>query len=269
MVMRKNVHLGSILLIFALIVVTFFWIKHVRTQKHDLPSILKSGRLSVLTDSSRLGFVSRGDSVYGFQYELVKAFADTLGVELVVTVENDMNECIEDLKSGDYDIIANLVPVTTQWKNDVLFTDPLFTSRQVLVQRIPADTTKHLISLPNQLRNDTINILYHSPFKMRLEHLSDEIAASIHIVEQRDVSQEDLVKLVASGKIKYTICDEMLAKRLKIDYPDIDISVPVGFQQQLAWAVHIHSPLLLKRLNDFLDDFIGSEAYWKIYRKYF
>jgi len=56
---------------------------------------------------------------------------------------------------------------------------------------------------------------------------------------------------------------------LKVKFPNIDVSLPIGFAQQQAWVVHPNSPLLLEKLNEFLDDFIGSSAYWNIYRKYF
>jgi membrane-bound lytic murein transglycosylase F len=253
--MRKNllirIILGGLILIFA-IVVTFH---HRRNRLHDLPGIIENGRITVLTDSSRLGFSVKRDSVFGFQYEIVKAFADSMGLELVITKENDLEACMNSLKSGDYDIIANLIPVT---------------SRPILVQRMPEDTTRSkLITNHYQLLNDTVYLPYHSPYKMRLEHLSDEIAGTIHIIEMKNISTEQMVRLVSEGKIKYTICDELFAKKLKLQYPNIDISLPIGFEQQLAWAVHLKSPQLLAKLNDFLTDFMGSEGYWDIYRKYF
>ena len=257
---------GAILLIFTL----FLLVRHLKSHVHDLPSILETGRLSVLTDSSRMGFSIKGDSVYGFQYEIIKAFADTLGLELVITEESDLKTSIDEIKNGDYDVIANFIPITTEWQHEVLFTNPLFMSRQILVQRIPSDSgKKQLITEHNQLANDTIYVPVHSPYIMRLKHLSDEIASPIIVLEMNNVSSEQMVRLVAHGKIKYTICDEKFAELLKIQYPNIDISVPIGFDQQLAWIVHKKSPLLLKELNSFLDDFIGSEAYWKIYRKYY
>ncbi len=268
--MRKRFQIGTIISVLVIFFGIIVWYHHVRSQIHDLPSIMKSGRLSVLTDSSRLGFATNGDSVYGFQYEIVKAFADTLGLELVMTKQSDLKACMEDLKSGDYDIIASFIPITSEWKKEALFTMPLFTSRQVLVQRLNPDTIKtKFITKHFQLLNDTICIPYNSPYKMRLNHLSDELAGPIHILEIKDLSSEQIVKLVSDGKIKYTICDEQFAKRLKIQYPNIDISLPIGFEQQQAWVVHIKSPLLLAKLNEFLEDFIGSEAYWDIYRKYF
>ena len=268
--MRKRIQIGMILAGLIILFSIVIWVRHNRNQIHDLPSIMESGRLSVLTDSSRMGFSTKGDSVYGFQYEIVKAFADSLGLELVVTEKNDLNECVEDLKSGDYDIIANYIPITTEWKKEVLYTVPLFTSRQVLVQKSPKDSAKSkLISNHFQLANDTIYIPYHSPYKMRLHHLSDEIASPIYIVEVKDLSSEQMVRLVSQGKIKYTICSEQMALKLKLQFPTIDISFPIGFDQQQAWVVHRKSPLLLAKLNEFLQDFIGSSEYWNIYRKYY
>ena len=104
---------------------------------------------------------------------------------------------------------------------------------------------------------------------MRLNHLSNEIAEPIHIIEIKNKSSEQMVRLVANGKIKLTICDEQFAKKLKLKYPNIDVSLPISFAQEKAWAVHPDSPELLESLNEFLEDFIGSSAYWNIYRKYY
>lgn len=265
----KVLIISGLALLFLLITISVV-VSNIRNRIHDLPTILDSGRLAVLTDSSRMGFSTKGDSVFGFQYEIVKAFADTLGLELVITEESDLKSCMENLKGGDYDIIANFVPVTNEWKNEALFAKPLFTSHQVLVQRLGNDSL-NIKQLKKQLElaNDTVYIPLNSPYKMRLENLSNEIAAPIHIVEIKNKSAEQLVHMVSSGEIKYTICDEQFAKQLKLQYPTIDVSLPISFEQKLAWVVHKDSPQLLQELNDFLEDFIGSEAYWKIYRKYY
>ncbi len=268
--MRKKIQIGFIIGTVVLLLVMVLWIRDVRSRVHDLPSIMKSGRLSVLLDSSETGFSVKGDSVFGFQYEIVKAFADSLGLELVITEQSDLKSCMEDIESGDYDIIASFVPVTTEWKNKVLFTIPFFNSRQVLVQRLSPDSLhKPLIKSHVDLANDTIYLPSHSPYRMRIRHLSDEIAEPIHVVEVKNVTAEQLVRFVARGKMKYTICDEQLAKKLQTIYPDIDISLQIGFEQQQAWVVHSKSPLLLERLNSFLSDYVGSTAYWELYQKYY
>lgn len=267
---KRKTQAGIALGVILLLVGCFFLIYHSRNTIHDMPDIMKSGRLTVLTDSGSTGFKVKNDRVSGFQYELVKAFADSLGLELVISERNDLKNGMDGLKSGDYNIIASLIPITTELKKDASFTIPLFTSRQVLVQRIQSDSTKlKQISKHLQLANDTIYISENSPYKMRLLHLSNEIANPIHIIEMKNENSEQMVHLVALGKIKFTICDEQLAQKLKKIYPNIDISLPVGFVQQQAWAVHPKAYRLLRELNDFLEDFIGSSAYWNIYRKYY
>jgi len=254
-----------------LVILTTFLLIHSRKAKiHDLPTILDTGRLTVLTDSSSTGFSVNGGVVSGFQYEIIKAFADTLGVELVISEQNDFKNGIDGLKSGDYDVIASFTPITTEWKSDVLYTNPIFNSREVLVQRVKADSLKSkVIALHLQLANDTIYIPRNSPFKKRLQSLSNEIASPIEIIEMSNMSSEQMVHLVAVGKIKSTICDEQFAQKLKQKYPNIDISLPIGFTQQQAWVVHPKSTKLLEKLNEFLDDFVGSSDYWRIYRKYY
>ena len=106
--------LGVLAFLFAVITLIYALNKKV----HDLPYILKSGRITVLTDGSSIGFSEKNGNVTGFQYELVKVFADSLGVELVITEENDLKSGIDQLKTGDYDLIATMIPVTTEWKKE-------------------------------------------------------------------------------------------------------------------------------------------------------
>jgi membrane-bound lytic murein transglycosylase F len=268
--MMKKIQIGIGLAMLVILFGVIVFVHQGKTKARDLPKILESGRLTVVTDSSSIGFSIKGDSVFGLQYEIVKAFADTMGLELVITEKHDTKACMDGLINGDYDIVASFIPVTTEWKSDALFTKPFFTSRQVLVQQINVDSTHQLkIKKLSDLANETIYIPENSPFGMRIKHLSDEIATPINILEMKDVSPERMVHLVALGKIKYTICDEQFAQKLKMRYPNLDMLIPIGFEQHQAWAVPVKSVKLLNELNDFLTDFVGSAAYWKIYRKYF
>ena len=271
--MNKRKQIGLVFTALLLFCGIFLFVHNKKKQVHDLPSILNSNRLSVLIDSSCVGFSKNGDKVVGFQYEIVKAFADTLGLELVVSQQNDFRNCITGIKKGDYDIVASFIPNTTEIQKELLLTHPFFISKQVLVQRLIKDKdqmpaiapiNKHLL-----LAKDTIFIPSHSPFKSRLEHLSNEIADTIFLIELKNKSQEQMVQMVANGALKYTICDEKLARILCLKYPNIDISLPIGFSHTLCWGVSLQSVQLLEELNAFLKGFIGSSDYWEIYRKYY
>lgn len=261
------------LVITAILVITVVFgviVKNTNTNIHDLPQLIESGRLTVVTDSSSNGFALQKDSVFGFQYEIVKAFADSLGLELRISKQNDSQKAIDELLNGEFDIIANTMPVTTDYPKGIVFSKPLMTSKLILVQKLSDDSLAETpIKRQFELGNDTIYLSRNSVFKARIINLSNEIAEDIHIEEMNNASVETLVKLVASGKIKNTACTEEQAQRLKKQYSNIDISLPLGFSQQYGWVVNSKSPLLLEKLNTFLSDFIGSEAYWKLHRKYF
>lgn len=253
-----------------LLLVIFLSVRSCSHRTLDLEGITKSGRLRVFTDSSSLGFVVRGDSVYGFQYEIIKHFTDSLGVELQITQKNNIGEGINGLLNGEYDVVANFLPNTSELNKQILLTNPLFSSRLMLVQKNSADSTKTKSTLSQlELANDTIYTTYKSKDILRIKNLSGEIADSIYIIEMKNASMEQMVRYVSEGKIKNTICPEQFSQKYLKKYPNINISVPLGFTQQYSWAIHPHSTKLLEKMNDFLSDFIGSEKYWELYRKYY
>lgn len=258
---------AAILLILVVLVIALLNVKH---GSRDLPQIMENGRLYVLADSSSIGFSKHKGTVSGFQYEIIKAFADTLGLELVISEQNNYHESVDALLKGDFDLIANLSPTTTEYAEKVLYSKPFYSAKLVLVQLTPTDSAQlyWFNKKTIDLANDTICIPKGSPHKLRLLNLSDEIAHTINITELKEKSTEQLVQLVATGKIKQTICDERYALKLKQKYPNIDITVAVGFDQPLAWAVNVKSPLLHEKLNQFLNDFVSTPTYWRIYTNY-
>lgn len=247
---------------FLSIVFWFFEEKSVR----DYDDITSLGRIRVLTDNSSIGFRVDGDSVYGFQYEIVKAFAARAGVELEISENDDSRESMEELMAGEYDIVAAMLPQTSDYVDKVLFTIPLQVNRQMLVQR---KDSAGLVTKQFDLAGDTISLPRNSPYKMLIDHLSDDIADTIYTAELKNTTTDVAVKMVADGIIRYTICSERMSKKMMLNYPQLDISVPVGFQQENVWMVNKKATMLQKKLNEFLTDFIGSSEYWELYRKYY
>lgn len=267
----KKSRIALIACVLAVFLFWFFGQEITKKEIADLPQIIKRGRLVVVTDDSNNGFAMRGDSVFGFEYEIVKAFADSLGVELLITRENDIQRAIESMKRGDYDIVAKFIPNTLEAQRGVTLTQPIFNTRQMLVQRKPqpTDSVSRFISVQYELGGDTIFIPSNSFYRQRIENLMQEIADTVYIREMANISVETMVALVAEGKIPRTVCSEIFTNKYKNTYPDLDFSLPVGFTQEQCWAVNIHSPRLAEKLNAFLADFQESMAYWELYGRYY
>jgi membrane-bound lytic murein transglycosylase MltF len=101
----------------------------------DLDSIRKRGKLILLTENSASTYYLYKNQKKGFDYELVKAFAKHIGVALEVKTLDDVDEMFKMLNEGEGDIIASNLAVTPKRNTVVQFTEGLYTTRQILVQR--------------------------------------------------------------------------------------------------------------------------------------
>ena len=212
----------------------------------------------------------------GYQYEMLQELANYLGVKLQVVVNNDLQEKFTMLDQDQVDLIAVNLTVTKERKEQVEFTVPHTQTRQVLVQRKPANWKKmsskivddSLLQYPLDLAEKTVYVQRNSSYVQRLKNLSDEIGDSINIV-QVDDGVEDLIEKVAKGKIDYTVADENIAQVDQLYYDNIDISVPVSFRQNLAWAVEKGADDLKSTIDNWLTEFKKTSRYALIYRKYY
>jgi membrane-bound lytic murein transglycosylase F len=243
----------------------------------DLPSIIESGRVRVVTNyNSTNYFVYKGQPM-GYQFELLQEFANFLGIKLEVTVNNNLDKNFEDLQNGDVDIIASSLAVTRETEEMVAFTEPHSFSRQVLVQQAYAPNLKPgenpvynpLIRNQLDLAGKSIYVQKGSAFVQRLRNLSNEIGDSIHIVEIPDYEVEQLIELVAEGEIPFTVCDENLARVNLNFYPNLDVETAISFPQKQAWAVNRNAPELMNAINNWMIGFKKTPRYQRVYQKYF
>jgi len=245
----------------------------------DLEKIKEDGKLRVLiTYSSTSYFLYKGQPL-GFEYELLERLAAHLGLELDLIVADDLDAQFDKLVNGDIDLVADGMTITQDRKERVNFTDYLYLVKQVLVQKKPdnwrrlswSNLQKQLIHDPIELIGDTVTVRKSSSYYERLVNLSDEIGGEI-IVDTTisgDISTDEIIKMVAEGKIKYTVADDNLAKINSSYYPNLDISVQVSFSQRIAWAVNKNAPELLNAINEWIEMERKRTDYYVIYNKYF
>ncbi|MBK7131475.1 MAG: transporter substrate-binding domain-containing protein [Bacteroidales bacterium] len=248
-----------------------------RYNSFDLDSIRSRGKLIAVTDfNSTNYFIYKGEPM-GFNYELLKSFSDNIGIDLEIISENQLDKAFELLNTGKADLVATGLTVNSSRKKDILFTEPIDETRQVLVQRKPrnwrsltADAVdKKLIRNQLGLARKTIYVQAGSSHVERLETLASELGDSINIIEV-PFDSEKLIRNVAEGLIDYTVCDENIAMVNATYYRDIDIATPVSFPQNLAWGVRKeNSEKLLHELNHWITSYKKTGSYALLYAKYF
>jgi len=242
----------------------------------DLDDIREKGKLTVVTEYNSISyFIYRGQPM-GFQYQMLQELANYLDLELDVKVSNNLDKNFKDLASGDVDLIAMNLTVTSERSEKVNFTIPHMQTRQVLVQRKPKNwkvmndkqIEEWLIRNQLDLAGKVVYVQRGSVYASRLKTLSDEIGGGIEIREV-DIESEQLVHRVAMGEIDYTVCDENVGMVNATYFPQLDISTAISFPQNVAWAVRFGSVDLKNEIDNWLFEFKKSREYAILYNKYF
>ncbi len=241
------------------------------TKVSDFARIKKTGILKAVVDyNSSNYFIYRGRPM-GFEYELLQDLCEVLGVNLEIVVSNDIGETFNGLKNNRFDLVAQNLTITGKRNKDFDFTVPIIQTQQVLVQR-EKSVNKNGVDYINSvldLANKKIYVPKNSAYYQRLLNLSEEIGGNIEIVSDSVYSAEELISRVAKGIIDYTICDENIGKLNKFYYPNIDISLRVSFQQNIAWAVRKGSEEWKAYLDNWINEIKDTRKFNFLYYKYF
>lgn len=241
-----------------------------RSSDRDFPEIKNSGVLNIVTDYNSVGYFVSGDSITGFQYEIIKALEQDWNIKVNLFLENSLDENLAGLSSGKYDVVARNIPVDVALRENYNFVESIVLNKQVLVQR-SADYNGGVEPIRQHLNlaKKTIHVPENSPVTLRLQNLSNEIGDTIFIEEDKMYDSEQLVIMVSAGDIDFTVCDENIAKRLAERFPEIDIKTDITFTQLQSWAVRKKSPVLLDSLNSWFRSFRYSKHFIGIYKKYY
>ncbi len=260
------------LILLAMVVVTMFslWESSHQPIVRDYPEIEKEGVLRVTTEYSPTSYYIDGDSILGLQYELCQAIAKVSGLEVQLNLEMSLTKSFQDLESGEIDVIARNIPITTENKELYLFTDPIWLNKQVLVQRTEK-ANGGIKPIHNQLMlgQKTLYLPKGSPALLRIHNLEEEIGDTIYTHEDELYSDEQLIIMVAKGDIDFAVCDQQSAKKMKERFPQIDISTDISFTQLQSWAIRKESPILLDSLNLWLRKAKESDNFKKIFQHYY
>lgn len=244
----------------------------------ELEKIKERGKIVALTGYNAYSYFIYKGQPMGFEYELLKQFGKYLGVDVEIKVVKNINDMFTLLNEGKGDLIAFNLTVTKERNKKVAFTHHTNTTTQVLVQRKPKNwrritldqIKRKIITNPINLEGKTVYVRSGSSYISRLQNLSDEIGGDINIVvADPELTTENLIEMVAEGKIDYTISDENIARLNKASFTNIDISTKISLPQKIAWAVKKDTHQLLDTLNTWIDKILKKPIYYIIYNKYY
>ncbi len=240
----------------------------------DLDQIKRKGKLVVISDYNSTAYFFYRGTPMGFNYEILRAFSDYLGVGLSISITNSYENSFKDLAKDSCDIVALDLPVTQERSTKFFATTPLIHAAPVLVQRRPSaierkNSKAELVLNPAGLAGKHVYLSAGSPFAKQLFMHSIESGDTISIVENPELHTDQLISAVANKKIDYTVAYETSAHVNQMYYPSLDVNTKLGPEQNLVWAVSKNKPVLFALFNKWLINYKKTRHYEDIYEKYF
>lgn len=222
----------------------------------------KGDTIDVAIFYAPMNYYSYADTLGGYSYDLLRSMARSNGLKLRFWPVNSFSEAVARLGKGDYDLLASL-PVTTDLKGKVLFTDSVFSDRQMLVTTDASD-----YSTVFDLDGASIHVEADSPVESRIRNLADEAGIEVKIESHPELSSELIVMKVAQEEFEYAVVNEQVARGMVKQFPALRIA-PVGFTQMQAWAANPADSILVRRLNAMLKEFSRTSEAKKLRSRYF
>lgn len=225
--------------------------------------------LRVITrNSPETYFLWRGE-LLGFEYELMRKFADLNKVKLSVIVADSYEEMLTLLKEGKGDVIAAGLSRTNDRKKRISEAN-LTTS--IRYNRVKEQLVAHKDGLPinelSDLKGRSITIRKTSSFWNTGQMLATDFGAKITAAPE-NIPTEVLIEQVADKVIDLTIADSNLIGIESTFLPDI--ITPLTFKEDVPYAyiVRNNNPQLLAHLNEFIRKYYRGTFYNVVKNKYF
>ena len=224
----------------------------VQIHKKDIDSdlttferIKKTGVLRMITNDSISTYYLYNGKPAGFEYDLAMEFANYLNVELDV-VSPGWNNMFSYLSERKGDFIASGLSITREWLEKVNFSIPYQTIRQHIVHHKLVFGPKNI----DDLTYRTIHISRGSSHQLRLEQIKNS-GIEFNYILHNNTPTEDLIRMVNTREIRFTVAVNNIAYLNQRYYPDIRIGIPIQEKEYLAWAVNKQDLQMLEQINKF------------------
>lgn len=236
-------------------------------EPSSLEKILTKGTLDISTFYNTTDYYVYQGITRGFHYDLAQDFADYLGVKLqIIEVNNNIDTAIQRLQDGKYDLLAVSLTQTPERKEQLRFSQPFFHTGEVLVQN------KENVPVKNMSELDGKEIFIPksaTSYKKVLQQIQDSLNIHIYITEIDHYSNEDLMHLVETGEINYTVIDENVAQASRFSMKNIDYSLKLQENISVSWATNPDAGLLTNEIDSWLKTIQKNGKLNYLYRRYF
>lgn len=215
-----------------------------------------TGSLYVVTRNSPSTFFEDRTGKTGYEYELAKAFAKSINVDLQVIVADNLQDIFRTLETNQAAFAAAGLSRTNDRERRMRFSIPYFETNALVVYRRGGLKP----AAYEDLTQGRLMVTSTSVHAERLRQWQAEIP-ELSWSESTDTETADLLQLVASGNIDFTLINANVFQMLQAYYPSLDVAFTLPDPHQLAWAFPKNGDdSLYQAANEFLKSIENTPA---------
>ncbi len=220
----------------------------------DKPSTLErikeDGVLRVITRNSPATYFQDRNGETGFEYELVKRFADDLGVKLEIETADNLDDLFGQLGKSNGPVLAAAGLVSSEQRlQQVRFSHPYLEVTPQIIYRNGQSRPTNAADLAGK----KIMVLKGSTHAEQLAALKKQNPA-IEYEESDAVEVVDLLRMVDEGQIDLTLVDSNEVAMNQVYFPNVRVAFDLGDASNQSWAVAAgEDNSLLNEINSYLD----------------
>jgi membrane-bound lytic murein transglycosylase F len=233
-------------------------------QGGRLDEIRQRGELVVVTRNAPTTYYEGREGLAGFEYEMVTAFAQSLGVKPRFVIKDSLGEMLDLLAQGQADLAAAGLTHTDGRDDTFLFSIPYqFVTQQVVCRRGG--------KRPRNIE-DLVEVSLTVPARSSYAEYLQQLTASYPQLQWQEDPQadtEELLERVWLKQLDCTVADSNIVAINRRYYPELTVRFDLSPPQPLAWAMPASADDLADAVNQWLDRFKAGEAFSALLDKYY
>ncbi len=223
--------MGTSLLILAAILLVLFNVVPTLFKPNMLNQVLNTGEIIMITRNSSTTYYEGPNGETGFEYDLAKKFAKSLGVKLKVITSDNIQDIFDALNTGKAHFAAAGLTITEARKQQVRFAASYMDVTEQLIYNNQSYRPRSIEDLDDGILEVIANSS-HVDSLLRLQEKHPELNWNTHT----DMDSEHLLYLVENQLIDYTIADSNEVAQNQRFLIELRVAFDISEPQQLGWA---------------------------------
>jgi len=223
-------------------------------------------QLHVVTRVSLNTYFETDNGPKGFEYALLKRFADSIDRELVIHTASSLGELFNMLDSERADFASAGLTPTEHRKKRYLFSNSYLQDQTIVVYKVGSKRPRKYADLADR----DIVVVANSSHSSMLNQIREQ-EPGLAWRELENVNFHELLKWVEDGDVDYTVIDSSEFALHQGAFPSLKRAMDLGEEQSVGWmfSKNREGKTLQKKANRFIDALAEKGTLAKLQERHF